>query len=698
MAYRQIGSSWDSRMREDIDLMFIELYKEYTGAGLDATEAKEKALQAVADALIAKEDAATAKEMVQQIIDGEVDTGALNTEIERKLNDLEAEYAPELSDLRNEIGDARGGYPSVDERFISTDGKIEQVGDYVEDISVSVNMFSGLKAAIEAESGSDLLFPSGTYTINTPILALLKGKRRWVASGKVVIKYTGEITGKMIDVDLNGFDFEVEGDFTFDADKRARESLSIRNISATMEDAVTLIMSNVKSINAYSNAEGYGSNGLFIQGGFNYIELNKCSAVDISRGAGVGIAGSQGTKGISITHSGVHAYPRQVVVNDPILENITSEELDGDASNLDCDGLSVFAPASSENPDIILDAMLIVRGGRFKDCRGRSIKSQMPSNIVDGPVFIRKDVKAIQNGCEVDFQRGWGILKDYVVHYSPMEDGSSPLGSSFKIVSASSSRMDASLDVKDGTIFNNLPTNLLIPYFVTVSTGPFNEFANINISGNKVLGVGRISAGLRGQLNRARNVSIENNYFNDLSTALIDSIDSNANTYKVNGNVNNGQSKAILSRAATGAAAKITGTGNKGFDERLSNTVSGLTAPEILRTNIIKAKDANGGGALALEAEVLADGASKKFSLRGDSAGVGLYMLSSSFNVNTQVVFAAASNATKPLTNDELTLVAFGSTTDPNQAGKLNVWASADGIWVTNRLGSSRTITLASLA
>lgn len=119
MAYRQIGSSWNSRMREDIDTMFSELYDEYIGAGLDAAEAKEKASQAVADALIAKEDATVAREMVQQIVDGEVGTGALNTEIERKLNELESQYAPDLNGLKTEVGDARGNEATLGDNLNS---------------------------------------------------------------------------------------------------------------------------------------------------------------------------------------------------------------------------------------------------------------------------------------------------------------------------------------------------------------------------------------------------------------------------------------------------------------------------------------------------------------------------------------------------------------------------------------------------
>lgn len=68
MAYRKIGAHWTEKMREDIDSMFYELYQKYTGSGADAAEAKEKAIQAVADALYAKETAETTRDELTRIV------------------------------------------------------------------------------------------------------------------------------------------------------------------------------------------------------------------------------------------------------------------------------------------------------------------------------------------------------------------------------------------------------------------------------------------------------------------------------------------------------------------------------------------------------------------------------------------------------------------------------------------------------
>ncbi len=68
MAYRKIGTGWDENMRADIDTMFKELFREYTQAGLDAAEAREKAVKAVTDALYAKELAETTRDELERIV------------------------------------------------------------------------------------------------------------------------------------------------------------------------------------------------------------------------------------------------------------------------------------------------------------------------------------------------------------------------------------------------------------------------------------------------------------------------------------------------------------------------------------------------------------------------------------------------------------------------------------------------------
>ena len=55
--------------------------------------------------IISYKKAQEAKELAQQIVDGEVDTGVLRTNIDQKLNDLEEEYAPKLTQVSSQLAD-----------------------------------------------------------------------------------------------------------------------------------------------------------------------------------------------------------------------------------------------------------------------------------------------------------------------------------------------------------------------------------------------------------------------------------------------------------------------------------------------------------------------------------------------------------------------------------------------------------------
>jgi len=82
---------------------FKVLFDEGIRSGLDSKDAREKALQALVESTLAKENALVAKGLVQQIIDGSIDTSALNTNIEQRMNDLEGEYAPKLTEVTQRL-------------------------------------------------------------------------------------------------------------------------------------------------------------------------------------------------------------------------------------------------------------------------------------------------------------------------------------------------------------------------------------------------------------------------------------------------------------------------------------------------------------------------------------------------------------------------------------------------------------------
>src|SRR5690606_14755619 len=65
---KTIGTGWDRDNRNAINDNFKKLFDEYTKSGLDASEAKERAIQAVADSVLAKDIAETTRQEMINII------------------------------------------------------------------------------------------------------------------------------------------------------------------------------------------------------------------------------------------------------------------------------------------------------------------------------------------------------------------------------------------------------------------------------------------------------------------------------------------------------------------------------------------------------------------------------------------------------------------------------------------------------
>ncbi|WP_067725378.1 hypothetical protein [Oceanobacillus damuensis] len=84
--------------------------------------------EAIASSMEATADVADwSRQVAQDIIDGKFDEGKLATEIENKLTQLEQDYAPNLTALETEVGDARGNKSSLVERLNSTDLELAQI-------------------------------------------------------------------------------------------------------------------------------------------------------------------------------------------------------------------------------------------------------------------------------------------------------------------------------------------------------------------------------------------------------------------------------------------------------------------------------------------------------------------------------------------------------------------------------------------
>lgn len=98
--------------------------------GRDVREALATSMEATAEV------AEWSRQVAQQIIDGEFDEAELSTEIERKLNELEQEYAPELTNIKNEVEDARGNESTLGNRLDGFSSQLAQTAKQSDLINV----------------------------------------------------------------------------------------------------------------------------------------------------------------------------------------------------------------------------------------------------------------------------------------------------------------------------------------------------------------------------------------------------------------------------------------------------------------------------------------------------------------------------------------------------------------------------------
>lgn len=151
MALHSIDNPLSDDGRNKLNTMFQELYEEYYASGKNATEAKEKALAAVADSVLAKGMAEETRQEMINIIREQTSGG----------------------DIIPEVVQARGQFQTVGERFNTV---TTQLADTATNIG-SIEMFGG-KGDWNGVSGTEnsTAFSNAFNVANTIYLFLPKGK------------------------------------------------------------------------------------------------------------------------------------------------------------------------------------------------------------------------------------------------------------------------------------------------------------------------------------------------------------------------------------------------------------------------------------------------------------------------------------------------------------------------------------------
>lgn len=186
-------------------------------------------------------------------------------------------------------------------------------------------------------------------------------------------------------------EFNIFGNLKFDFKNQCFNGLHIVSTNP---------LSNCKIFGEYrnirrANANFSGGNIIYIQGGFNNVEI-QAIAENALMALGAGVAGSQGISGISVvryTENEVTYVPKIVKIkNGTVINNIHSED---SSYTFDQDGLRVFGDDNS--------VLIVENGVVISDCAGRWVKTQTGYSDISGSYYANNYFPVV---CGIGVQYG----------------------------------------------------------------------------------------------------------------------------------------------------------------------------------------------------------------------------------------------------------------------------------------------------
>jgi hypothetical protein len=563
--------------------------------------------------------------------------------------------------------------------------------------------------AVANQSGLPLLIPytSNYYKFDTALtLASLSNPIKIIGEGQPELRYEGSNANYAAQVtDTNGNDFEIDG-VIINADQNASIALRVSNRSASMADAnigKAIFRNSVFKDSWMAVGNTYASAGILVVGGFSEMVVENVVVRNIDRATGAGVAGTRGSVGIAATFKDINAYVRKLTVIGGEIDTITNNETTGSAADVDADGIIYSTPSARANGGEHLAASMTLWGTRFKDCKGRCVKTQTDGFTIIRDFTIERGLEeAIKNAVDFDLQRGGGIISGGNYYVYEKSGGGTTLGLSHAIIAWKPDQLatqapnaDGGLRVSDITIYSSIPTSVdTLPYFALLGNDDTTrQLTAFSIKDCVIVG-GRISRWLKatGQTEQELNITLEG-IEGDTTTSLIQfraAVGSNVHLV-VNKNRNFGTiTTPDLIELATSGEPRVSGYDNTGWNTSYLGTSQSNKLAEIFRPTLIGGDSTNSHVLATAQTVTLADDAEHAFGSTG-TYGVGI--ITNNFSQASQAVFSHASNAFTEYYQDGATsaLLTFGTVANPDVDGDINIWITGnDTINVKNRLGSQQ--------
>lgn len=527
------------------------------------------------------------------------------------------------------------------------------------------------------------------YVLKSSILATVTGDAMWSSNGATILFAPDTHQLSVMNIELDGFDFNLSGKLFFDADKKANSGLIVQNTGVDVSDVYMNqpTVARCRRVSAATN----GGDGIFVRGLLDKVILDNPDVRDISMAVGAGVATKQGVFGITISRIGdTDAQPRSVVVNNPYIEDIYSDDPD---YVMDQDGLRLFANfgRNSSTPN---EFSAIVNGGVFKNCHGRSIKSQNEFTKVTGSHFIR--TKGFARGYgndEVDLQVGGGIVENITFSYdgsyaSPIVSTHTPRGNLI-----AKSVGFAAVDGIRGS-FNNIinpSAYVIVSAFVETDIKDVKlPIHNIEIMGNATIEHLLIIKSVAGTITANVNADIQNITM-PVKTAIVwDQMPNNAGSTYALGGVNSTYVTACDVVKATNPQ-NIRLSSSNCFNLKAQKRITGLESLQSVTAvdAIVSSKRPNQSGMITPINLDLPVGVPVTIGDYGYFGGNFMLMFSIAQNANSQAILSVGGGGINLVTVASDVLV---GATKP-VSGTYKFWLSNNSLIVQNDSASARKFT-----
>ena len=432
-----------------------------------------------------------------------------------------------------------------------------------------------------------------------------------------------------------------------------------------------------------------GGNGIVIIGGFRRVILNRPVVTNCTMAAGAEVFGAQGIFGITIGRvNGTNSIsPDYALIQDPYVDYVASDD---PAYLNDQDGIRMFSERRRDGiaPD---RRQYIVRGGKIKNARNRSIKMQTQNGLIEG-VFLEKDQATLNlpNGMtinpDIDWQINGGTTRDITVHY---DEATPP-----EIVRLVSHRVDETfttgvLDGVSGYIkLNALATAPILAYANANSDAPITrhdvKVLNVSLKGpiSEVLRIAQ--RGVSSDRASVENIDAE------ITTAIFAPTNSSAGTlFAFARNVwNRGASLVPLGTGISNDRI-VSAQGCTGFIKGSNNFHAG--EGQMLRVESIGPATPRLAAALVPMTKILADGETWDLPLQGLNNGACIMLVSVGIDNSGSGVIGLGNGARSLGVGASITV---GLNTEP-ASGSIRVWQpSGEGAKIRNMFGSTRTVSV----